>query len=428
MTAFEIIALLLSLAALFSFTNYKLLHLPPTIGLMIMALLTSTLVVGLSRIFPGVSPWAARILSAINFDHVLLHGMLGFLLFAGAINVDLGDLRKHWLVISVLATVGVVLSTVIVGSLAWLSCRWLGLGLSFVQCLLFGALISPTDPIAVLAILKSVGAPKGFEVQIAGESLFNDGIGVVVFLGLLGFAGVTAHVPGDPDIWTVFWLFLRDAMGGVVFGLVAGLMAFYLLKHVDDYQVEILISVALVAGGYALAERLHVSAPIAMVVSGLLIGNQGREYAMSARTVENLDKFWELVDEILNAVLFVLIGLVVMVLTFHKEHLVAGLLMIPGVLLARMVSVAAPLGLIRQRCYTIPHGVKMLTWGGLRGGISVALALSLRDLFGAEMAPAAETILMMTYVVVVFSIVVQGLTVAPLTRKLLANSDQLRTL
>jgi CPA1 family monovalent cation:H+ antiporter len=294
----------------------------------------------------------------------------------------------------------------------------LGIPQRLVDCLVFGALISPTDPISVLGLLKQMGAPKSLEVQIAGESLFNDGLGVVVFAALLEIAEGGHGV----DAGHLAVLFAREALGGVVFGLVAGLLVYWMLKSVDRYQVEILLSLALVAGGYALADALHLSGPIAMVVAGLLIGNHGRSFAMSATTTEHLGVFWELVDEILNAVLFVLLGLEMLVLTFSRTYFLAGLLAIPIVLTARAVSVGVPIWALRRWESFDPSMVPILTWGGLRGGISVALALSLAG--DGELSPTTgrEVILAMTYIVVVFSILVQGLTVGLLTRRLLPQS------
>jgi CPA1 family monovalent cation:H+ antiporter len=295
----------------------------------------------------------------------------------------------------------------------------LGLELRFIYCLLLGALISPTDPIAVLGMLKRVGAPKDVEVTIAGESLFNDGVGVAVFLALLEIvAGGRASGPG--------WLaavFLKEAVGGIVFGLTVGLLAYVLLKSVDNYPVEILLSLAVAAGGYALADALHVSAPIAVVVAGLLIGNHGRAFAMSPRTVERLDLFWELMDEFLNAVLFVLLGLEILVLTFTARYLVAGLLLIPLTLLARWASVGPPVALLRRWQPIGRHMAGLLTWGGLRGGISVALALSLRGPAREGDELQRELILAITYVVVVFSILVQGMTIGPLMRHLFHSAE-----
>ena len=331
--------------------------------------------------------------------------MLSFLLFAGALHVNLDDLSKQKWVVTILASVGVVTSTFLIGGLSWWVFDMLGLKIDLIYCLLFGALISPTDPIAVLGILKSVGAPKSLAAKITGESLFNDGVGVVVFLALLGIAS-----SGEVEISEVLTLFAEEAVGGVLFGLVSGAAAFYMLSKVDNYQVEVLITLALVMGGYDLALAIHVSGPIAIVVAGLLIGNHGRYFAMSDHTREHLDTFWELIDEILNAVLFVLIGLEVLVLTFHAEYLIAAALIIPAVLIARFISVGVPITFMRRFRPFSPNAIKVLTWGGLRGGISVALALALP--VGYERG----VLLTVTYVVVVFSIIVQGLTIGRVLR------------
>ena len=424
MSLFDLVAVVLVLAAVFSFLNFRLLKLPATIGLMALTLLFSVLVVALGSVVPGVEHQARAIVRQFDFGEALLHGMLGFLLFAGALHVDLGDLARHRAPIAVLATVGVLLSTAIVAGLVWGMLALLGIPLRFIDCLLFGALISPTDPISVLGLLKQIGAPKRLEIQIAGESLFNDGVGVVLFSGLLEFA------VGGPglDAGHFALLFAREAVGGAVFGLLVGLLVYRMLRSVDHYQVEILLSLALVAGGYAGADALHLSGPIAMVVAGLIIGNHGRFFAMSATTAEHLDVFWELVDEILNAVLFVLIGLEVLVLPFTATYLVAGLLAILIVLAARLASVGLPVWALRRWEQFDPLMVPVLTWGGLRGGISVALALSLPGEGEPGAVPGREVIVSITYVVVVFSILVQGLTIGPLTRRLLpgmGRSDEL---
>ena len=408
MGLFDIIASLLTISAAFSFINYRFLKLPTTIGLMLIALVFSLVLILAGKFLPNSNQWAVDLLRGVDFDATLLHGMLSFLLFAGALHINLNDLRQQYRVITGLATAGVVISTFVVGGLSWLAFKLSGMDFPFLSCLLFGALISPTDPIAVLGILKTTNAPKSLETKIAGESLFNDGVGVVVFLVLLDI-GAPGH--GQAGMGEIGRLFLQEAIGGAALGLAVGLLTYWVLKNVDNYQVEVLITLALVTGGYALAEALHLSAPIAIVVAGLLIGNHGRSFAMSATTREHLDTFWELVDEILNAVLFVLIGLEVMVLGSSGLELVAGLLAIPIVLLARLVSVAIPISILRFFRTFSPHVVKILTWGGLRGGISVALALSLPA--GQE----RQIILTVTYMVVVFSIIVQGLTIGRMVQK-----------
>ena len=419
MRTFDLIAILVVMAAVFSYINFKVLKLPAAIGLMVLTLLFSVGVFLVALFRPDFKPLVTSFLDRFDFNEALLHGMLGFLLFAGALHVDLGDLARFRWPIAVLATAGVLLSTVIVGGLTWWMLGLIGLPMSFLDCLVFGAWISPTDPIAVLGLLKRVGVPKSLEVQIAGESLFNDGVGVVVFTGLFEVAS-GQHRPG---LGHLAGLFLKEAVGGALFGMVVGLLAFSMLRSVDEYKLEILLSLALVAGGYALADALHLSGPIAMVVAGLMIGNHGRSFAMSAITNERLDQFWELVDEILNSVLFVLIGLEVLALTFTLRNLVAGLLAIPIVLSARLNSVGLPVRMLLRRFWFQSSTVRILTWGGLRGGISVAMALSLPKAFPGGATSSREIILAITYVVVVFSIVVQGLTIGPLARRWLPATN-----
>ncbi len=408
MDILNIIAILLTLSAIFSYLNYRFIRLPTTIGIMLIALLLSLLLLVAGKLgFLDISIRIGEVIKSIDFHTTLINGMLSFLLFAGALHINLNELRKQQWVILVLATIGVVSSTFIVGSLSWLILNALDLQISFVYSLLFGALISPTDPIAVMGILKTVGVPKSLEIKISGESLFNDGVAVVVFLVLLGIATGES----EATFASVSSLFALEAIGGTVYGLVIGGITFYMLRSVNNYQVEILLTLALVTGGYAFAHVLHVSGPIAMVVAGLMIGNHGRQFAMSSSTREHLDTFWELVDEILNAVLFLLIGMEVLVLVFYIEYFLAVLALIPVVLASRFVSVGAPIYLMKRVRSFSPGVVRLMTWGGLRGGISVALALSLPA--GDE----REVILAVTYSLVVFSILVQGLTLGSLTRQ-----------
>lgn len=406
MTLFHLIALLLALAATFGFINHRFIGLPTTIGIMLISLLFSLFLISLGQFGLQVQLDAQAILSLIDFDETVLHGMLGFLLFAGALHIDLSDLARQKWTIALLATIGMLTSAAIVGSLTWLLFQWLGAPIPFIWCLVFGSLISPTDPIAVLSILKLAKVPPALETKIAGESLFNDGVAVVVFLSLLGIAtgGHNATV-GDAVL-----LFAQEAFGGVIFGLGLGYVGYKALVEIDNYQLEVLITLAMVAAGYALAEGFHLSAPIAVVVAGLFVGNHGRLFAMSDTTRKHLDLFWELVDEILNALLFMLIGLEIILLQFTMPWLLAGLVAIGIVLFARVVSVSIPVAMMRLRRTLPPHTIKILTWGGLRGGISVALALSLPNV------PEREPIIAITYVVVVFSIVVQGLTVGRLAK------------
>jgi CPA1 family monovalent cation:H+ antiporter len=401
-------ALLISITALFSYINAKWIKLPTAIGVMLVALIFSLLIILTDLAgFHSMRDIGERILSGVDFNLTLLHGMLSFLLFAGALHVNLEDLSKQKWVILTLATTGVITSTLIIGIASYYVFNTLGLNIEFIYCLLFGALISPTDPIAVLSTLKSVDAPKSLETKITGESLFNDGIGVVIFIALLG----VAQHPEYASISHTALLFAEEAIGGIFFGLALGYTGYKLLSSLNDYSTEILISLAIVMGGYALATAIHTSGPIAIVVAGLIIGNHGRRDAMSDKTREHLDMFWKLIDEILNALLFVLIGLEVLVLEFHVDTLIAGLISIVLVLVARWIAVGVPIALFKLRRSFTPYVTRIMVWGGLRGGISVALALSL---------PAGEsrdTILAVTYVVVVFSIIVQGLSIKRLIEK-----------
>ncbi|WP_437276443.1 sodium:proton antiporter [Sorangium sp. So ce375] len=417
MDLFQISAALLSLAAIFSFFNHRLLKLPTTIGLMLIAMTASLVMVGVGELFPEVEAKAKEHLHGIDFNKTLMQGMLGFLLFAAALHVNLADLKKQRVVIGVLATGGVLMSTVLVGGMTYALMTLMGVHIRPVYCLLFGALISPTDPIAVLGVLKHVGAPKELEMKIAGESLFNDGVAVVAFIGLLEIASGTSGL----DLQRLSLLFVQEAIGGVLYGLALGFVTLAMLRQVDDYKVEVLLSLATAAGGYALAYAIHVSGPIAMVVAGLFIGNEARAGAMSEKTREHLDDFWELMDEILNAVLFVLIGLELLIVAFDTQSLFAGLLAFPVVLLARFIAVALPVSLMKRRRVFTPGAIRILTWGGLRGGVSVALALSIPGkLADGTLVPEREMVLTITYVVVVVSIVVQGLTIGPLLRRTLA--------
>ena len=417
MSFFSLVSMLVALAAVASYLNYRYIKLPTTIGVMLVALVASLALVLVGPYTGGVREQAATLVSQIDFNQVVLHGMLAFLLFAGSIQVSLEELAREWLPVALLAIFGMLVSTCIVGGVTWLVLGWLGLGIPFLHALLFGALISPTDPIAVLGIMKSVGAPRRLEVQVAGESLFNDGFAVVVFLVLLQLAGLDGGAAGsgttEPvaiEVGEVAMLLLEEVGGALVLALTAGMVAYQMLRRVDNYQVEILLTLALAMGLYALADALHLSAPIAVVIAGLFVGNQGRAFAMTEKTREHVDTFWELVDEILNVVLFLLIGLELLVLPIEPGWLVAGVLAIPVVLGARWLSVAAIMGPLSWVKTQAKGAIPVLTWGGLRGGISVAMALSL---------PANDSrslVLTLTYFVVVFSILVQGLTVGRVIR------------
>ncbi|MCA8831043.1 cation:proton antiporter [Hymenobacter pini] len=409
MELYNTLSLLLVLAALFGYLNFRFLRLPTTIGLMVLALVSSLLALLLGQL--GV-PWvltASRLIAGIDFHTVLMQVMLSFLLFAGAIHVDVRALGREQGAVAALATVGTLLSTGLVALAVYAALPLLGLHLDFIYCLLFGALISPTDPIAVLGILKEARISKMLEIRIVGESLFNDGIAVVVFVSLFQIAVFGAE-RATPAV--IGELFLREAVGGIGLGLALGYAAFWALRTIDHYQVEVLITLALVMGGTALAAALHTSGPLAIVVAGLIVGHRGRAEGMSDITREYLDKFWEILDEILNAVLFVLIGLEMLVLDFSRTILLGGALAIVITLLARLVSVGLPLSILRRYYRFDRPTLRVLTWGGLRGGISVALALSLPDTMPRDLLVG------ITYVVVVFSIIVQGLTIGPLVKRL----------
>ncbi len=405
MSLVETITVLVCLAALFSYVNERFLKLPATIGLMALGLSFSLIMVALGTIGIPVHRQAVAFMQRIDFNETLMHGLLSFLLFAGALHFNVRNLFGQKWFIGTLASVGVALSTCLVGVLTYYAFGLIDVEIPFLYCLLFGALISPTDPIAVLGILKKAGAPKSLETKIVGESLFNDGVGVVVFLVLLGVATRGMTDPADVGL-----LFLEEVGGGALLGAALGFLTATMMRTIDDYRVEILLTLALVMGGYALADALHMSGPIAVVVAGLVIGSHARHSAMSETTRQYLDTFWELVDELLNAVLFVLIGLEILALTFEGRYLAAGLIGIPIVLAARFISVAVPLHLFRLWRTFSPYAAIILTWGGLRGGISVAMALSLPP------GQFRDAIVGATYVIVVFSILVQGLTIERLIR------------
>ncbi|MGB3617632.1 MAG: sodium:proton antiporter [Catalinimonas sp.] len=409
MDLFQAFTVLIVLSAVFAYVNHRYLRLPTTIGLLLIALVVSVVLVLVGQANPALVAPVREALAGIDFSQVLLEVMLSFLLFAGALHVDVNALRREQWPVLIFATLGVLTSTFLVGTAFYYVLQALGLGIDYIYCLLFGSLISPTDPIAVLSILKKANVPKQLEVKITGESLFNDGVAVVIFLTILQIAQVGVDQVGPGEIAL---LFVQEAVGGALFGLALGYGGYLLLRSIDAYVVEVLITLALVMGGYLVAQLLHISGPLAVVVTGLVMSNRGRKFAMSDETRDYVDLFWELIDEVLNAVLFVLIGLEVLVLEFHREYFVIGLITIPIVLVARLIAVGLPIQLMKLSREFIPNTVAVLTWGGLRGGISVALALALTPEMPRELVVAV------TYLVVIFSIAVQGLTIEPLVRRL----------
>ena len=413
---FDVAASFLFLTALLAYLNHRFVGLPTTIGVMSIALFLSFALIGLDKLgFGFLHDYEQSLLASIDFSDVLMQGMLSLLLFAGALHVDLSELRAVRWQVGTLAVVGTLVSSLLVGVGLWYLLPLFGLSLPFAYCLVFGTLISPTDPIAVTGILKSAGAPKRLELVIAGESLFNDGVGVVLFS-----LALTAATSGQtPTASHALLLLLEEAGGGLLFGLALGYVTFRLLRSIDSYLEEVLITLAAVLGGYALATHLHISGPLAMVVVGLVVGNHGRALAMSDETRKHLDMFWELLDEILTAVLFVLIGLEVVLIPISSGMILAAAAVVAMTLLARLITVGAPIALF-GRVFKLPPGAwRVLTWGGLRGGISVALALSL------PAGPEHRLILTLTYSIVVFAILVQGLTIGRVVRRSLrpASSD-----
>ena len=416
LSPFEAAAALIVLAAALGYLNYKFIKLPQTIGLTIIGAVASLALLGADRLFPQIAMGAAlhEFVRDLNFHSTLMNGMLSFLLFAGALHVDLTSLSKRKWTVLAMATIGVALSTAIVGFGFKALTSLLGFDIPLAWCLVFGALISPTDPVAVMGILKSAKVPPTLEAKVAGESLFNDGVGVVIFSILLA-----AAISGEPlSLLDAGQLFVQEAIGGAILGLLVGGLAFIAMRSIDEHNIEVLITLAIVMGGYALAQRLHVAGPVVMAVAGLLIGNQGSQLAMSARTREHLNNFWSLLDEVLNSVLFLLIGLEIVAIAQEPGQLLLGLAGIILVLLARCAGVGVPM-LAMSRFSAFTRGAfPILVWGGLRGGISIALALSLPE------SPIRETILTATYVIVVFSVVVQGATVGKVAKRFVVRDEE----
>lgn len=413
MQVYHYFTIIIMLAAAFGYFNKRFLKLPRTIGVMIIALLTSLAMVLAASYFPDLFMETKTMILSIDFYTVLMEVMLSFLLFAGSIHIRLNDIKSERVPIIAFSTIGVLISTVIVGGLMYYLLQAFNLDVPFINCLLFGALISPTDPIAVLGILKSAKIPKSLETKISGESLFNDGVAVVLFVAIYEISKVGFANMGILDI---VLLFLKEAGGGILLGTILGSLGTYVLKTIDDYSVEVMITLAMVMGGYWMASFLHISGPLAMVVAGIFIGNRGREVGMSSITEEYIDKFWEMLDEILNAVLFLLIGLELLVIKFENIYILIGVIAIFVVLLARFVSVGIPFLLLKKRVKFEQNSFPILVWGGLRGGISVALALAL------PRETAGDMFVAITYIIVLFSIIFQGLTIGKLAMRLTEKS------
>ncbi|MEE8238206.1 MAG: sodium:proton antiporter [Gammaproteobacteria bacterium] len=415
MTVFEISAFLIGLSALFGYLNHQFLRVPHTIGLVLMALAASVTVILIDLVVPDahIGRLVTDILDQIDFHEALMHGMLSFLLFAGALHVEFSVFRSRLRAIGVLATLGTMISTFAVGTGVWLLFDLFDVDLPFIWALVFGALISPTDPVAVLGLFKSVKVPDTLQAKMAGESLFNDGVGVVVFTVVVSIAVASSTDAGALGVGDVAELFFTEVFGGALLGLVAGYLGYRAMYHIDEHNLEVLITLAVVMVGYALAIRLHMSGPIAMVIAGLFIGDKGMKYAVSDNTRDHLQKFWSLLDEILNSALFLLIGLEVLVIARADTPVALALLAIPLTLAARWLSIYIPISLLSRWDSFTKGAVPVLVWGGLRGGIAVALALSLPE------NEYKDTILTLTYAAVLFSIVVQGLSIKALVSRVI---------
>jgi CPA1 family monovalent cation:H+ antiporter len=407
MDVFNIAAVLMVLVSFFGYVNFRYLKLQNSIGIMIVAILFSLFIIFISNYYPAFIKFEKSIVSTIDFQKLLLNGMLSFMLFAGALHLDFNQLKaQKWNVLA-FTTLGVLLSTAVIGLLLYYLLTWVGLAIPIVHCFLFGALISPTDPVAVMGILKKAGINKTIEINIVGESLFNDGIGVVVFLTLLQFASIG---PSETiAVSEIVKLVFLEIIGGIVFGFIIGRITHNAIVKIDSYEIEVLITLGMVMGGYALAGKLGFSGPLTMVVSGLLIGN--KTYIASKKqeqTQSYVYKFWELIDILSNAILFVLIGLEIVLISFDEQLIIAGLIAIPIVILARYLSVKVLVNSLKK---WEPFGSRtsmLMTWGGLRGGISIAMALSLTQ------QTSWDIIVPITYIVVVFSIIIQGLSLGKL--------------
>jgi CPA1 family monovalent cation:H+ antiporter len=409
MEIYNIITLIIVLTAIFGYINHRFIKLPRTIGIMLISLITSLAVVGIGIISPEFFETTTHAISLIDFQTVLLKVMLSFLLFAAAIQVDSKKLQAERTSIITFATISVIISTFIIGALLYFTTVLFGLSVNFLYCLLFGALISPTDPIAVIGILRKAKIPESLETKISGESLLNDGVGVVLFITFYQIAQIGVE---NISAWKIIWLFLREAGGGVLFGWLLGYIGYLALRSIDNYVVEVMVTLAIVMGGYSLAEIIHVSGPLSMVVAGIITGNKSMDVVASDVTRDYIGKFWEMIDEVMNAILFLLIGFEMLIIPFNFTLLFLGCITIIIVLFARLVSVSLPIRFLKYKNSFSKNTIPILTWGALRGGISVALALAVPKYMYGDMFVS------ITYIVVLFSIVIQGLTIGKFARKL----------
>lgn len=415
MEIYNIITLIIVLAAIFGYLNHRFIKLPSTVGIMLISLVASLIVIVFGIISPEFFLKATQAISIIDFQTVLLRVMLSFLLFAGAIHIDSKRLKKERISIITFATIGVIISTFVIGSLLFFTTSLFGLPVNYLYCLLFGALISPTDPIAVLGILKKAKIQQSLETKISGESLFNDGVGVVLFISFLEIAQMGVQ---NTSVWKIAWLFVREAGGGLLFGWLLGYLGYLALRSIDNYVVEVMITLSIVMGGYRLAEIIHVSGPLTMVMAGLITGNKSMDSLASDVTRDYIGKFWEMIDEVMNAILFLLIGFEMLVIPFNFTLLALGGITIVIVLFGRLVSVSLPIRILRYKSSFAKNTIPILTWGALRGGISVALALAVPKYMYGDMFVS------ITYIVVLFSIIIQGLTIGKFAKKLAENDEE----
>ena len=418
MEIYNIITLIIVLAAIFGYINFRFIKLPGTIGIMLISLIASLVVIGLSLINADFFTATTAVISTIDFHTALMKIMLSFLLFASAFHIDAKKLKSERTSVITFATIGVIISTFVVGTLMYGVIYLFGLSVNYLYCLLFGALISPTDPIAVIGILKKAKIPASLEMKISGESLFNDGVGVVIFATLIEIAQVGLS---NTSGWQIAWLFIKEAGGGLIFGYALGHLGYLALKSIDNYIVETMVTLAIVMGGYFLADKLHISGPLAMVMAGIITGNKSMEHVVSDITRDYIGKFWEMIDEVMNAILFLLIGFEMLIVPFNMTLLWLGGIAIIIVLLARFLAVVIPIMFLKYKTKPFEkNAIPILTWGGLRGGISVALALSVpKYMYG-------DLFVSITYIVVLFSILVQGLTIGKFAKRL-ADNDAERT-